>query len=142
MTGRGPRRAAVAPATSRAHRRRALAMLAACAAVLLPGQVAAHASLVKSSPARRAALGTPPAKVELTFSERLEPAYAAVSVWDAQGRRVDREDATVPREDSRRLTVSLPVLPPGSYTVRFRVLSVDGHVVESSFPFSVRSPAR
>jgi methionine-rich copper-binding protein CopC len=32
----------------------------------------------------------------------------------------------------------LPPLPSGSYTVRFRVLSVDGHVAEDSFGFSVR----
>jgi len=27
--------------------------------------------------------------------------------------------------------------PAGTYTVRFRVLSVDGHVVESDFPFTI-----
>ena len=27
---------------------------------------------------------------------------------------------------------------PGIYTVKFRALSVDGHVVESQFPFTVR----
>jgi methionine-rich copper-binding protein CopC len=36
------------------------------------------------------------------------------------------------------LSVSLPALSPGTYTVRYRVLSVDGHVVEGEFPFAVR----
>jgi methionine-rich copper-binding protein CopC len=51
---------------------------------------------------------------------------------------VDRGDVTIGQEDPRRLWVSLSALEPGRYTVRFRVLSVDGHVVESSFPFSVK----
>jgi methionine-rich copper-binding protein CopC len=116
--------------------------LALLALIGTTGEVLAHASLVKASPARRSTLGQPPSRVELTFSERLEPAYASVSVLDAAGRQVDLGDAAVTR-DARRLGVSLPPLGPGTYTVRFRVLSVDGHVVESSFPFTVRpAPAR
>ena len=38
--------------------------------------------------------------------------------------------------------MSTPNLGPGRYIVRFRVLSVDGHVVESSYIFTVRAPAR
>jgi hypothetical protein len=47
-------------------------------------------------------------------------------------------------DDAKRLSVTLPPLPPGAYTVRYRVLSVDGHVVDSSFSFTIRDrpPAR
>jgi methionine-rich copper-binding protein CopC len=113
----------------------------AAALALCPALADAHASLVKSSPARRATLSQSPPRVELTFNERLEPAYAAVSVWDAAGQQVDRRDAAVAGDDPRQLRVSLPPLAPGTYTVRFRVLSVDGHIVESSFSFTVRAPA-
>ena len=44
--------------------------------------------------------------------------------------------------DPKQLTVSLGELPAGTYTVRFRVLSIDGHLVESSFPFTVGGAAR
>jgi methionine-rich copper-binding protein CopC len=75
--------------------------------------------------------------VELWFSERLEPAFSTLSVWSAAGAQVDRQDAAVGSDDARRLSVTLADLEPGVYTVRFRVLSVDGHVVESSFTFTV-----
>jgi methionine-rich copper-binding protein CopC len=114
------------------------ATLLPVALALLPTVALAHASLVKSAPARRAVLNHPPARVELWFNERLEPAYSSLSVTDASGARVDRGDVTIDPEDPRRLRVSLPALGPGRYTVRFRVLSVDGHVVESAFPFSVK----
>ena len=115
---------------------RAGAVLAACL-LLTPGLGEAHAFLVKSAPGRGARLARPPQRVELTFNERLEPAYSTVAVWDGWGARVDRRDGTVLGDDPRRLGVSLPALGPGSYTVRFRVLSVDGHVVESDFAFTV-----
>jgi methionine-rich copper-binding protein CopC len=99
-----------------------------------------HAALVKAAPGQRATLSQAPPRVELTFSERLEPAYSRVMVLDQAGRQVDLKDAAVPREDGTRLTVSLPALRPGTYTVRYRVLSVDGHVVESDFPFTIRAP--
>ena len=99
----------------------------------------AHAILVKSVPAARAALSRPPGRMQLWFSERLEPAFSAVSVWSAAGARVDREDSVVGAEDPKQLSVTLGTLEPGAYTVRFRVLSVDGHIVEGSFPFAVKA---
>jgi len=103
----------------------------------LPLNASAHAALVKSSPARGTTLVQPPQRVELTFSERLEPAYSTVDVADTAGQQVDLRDASLSPADSRRLTVSLPHLVAGKYTVRFRVLSVDGHVVQSEFAFTV-----
>jgi methionine-rich copper-binding protein CopC len=79
--------------------------------------------------------------VELWFNERLEPAYSTVAVLDEAGRQVDARDARVGPEDGKRLAVTLPPLVPGSYVVRFRVLSVDGHLVESTFPFTVKAGA-
>jgi methionine-rich copper-binding protein CopC len=118
--------------------RRALLGAAALAAVAIaPAPAPSHAVLVRSSPARRAVLGQPPRRVELVFNERLEAAYSSLSVWSADGVRVDGRDVLVNAADPRVLSVGLPEVSPGTYTVRFRVLSVDGHVVESSFPFSV-----
>jgi hypothetical protein len=102
----------------------------------------AHALLVKSVPSARATLARPPERVQLWFNERLEPAYSSVSVWNDAGAQVDARDAAVSPQDPRRLELSLPALPPGKYVVRFRVLSVDGHVVESTVPFTIRPPAR
>jgi hypothetical protein len=107
-------------------------------ALLVPAAASAHASLVKSVPGRRAVLVTPPTRVQLWFNERLEPAFSRLSVWDAEGKQVDARDVQVDTQDPKLLSVGVPALQPGRYTVRFRVLSVDGHVVESEFPFTLR----
>ena len=113
-------------------------LLAALGLLLLATPAWPHASLVRSSPARRATLTTAPDRVQLWFNEAIEPKFSSASVWDAAGQRVDREDARVEPEDPKRLIVGLKPLGRGTYRVRFRVLSVDGHVVESEFPFTLR----
>ena len=98
----------------------------------------AHASLVRSTPAHRAMLGQMPERVQLWFNERLEPAYSTVSVWNEAGAQVDARDVAVGPDDPRRLSVAVEVRQAGLYTVKYRVLSVDGHLVEGTFPFEVR----
>ena len=89
-------------------------------------------------PAGRATLFSSPGKIQLWFNERLEPKYSSASVLDPEGKRVDADNAQVSAEDPKQLTVALKQMPAGRYIVKFRVLSVDGHVVEQSFPFTVR----
>ena len=107
-----------------------------------PGAAPAHSLLVRSEPGRNTTVTRAPERVKLWFSERIEPAYAQLSVWSEAGTRVDAGDAAVAPDDQALLSVSTPGLGPGRYTVRFRVLSVDGHVVESSFAFTVKAAPR
>jgi methionine-rich copper-binding protein CopC len=118
--------------------KRRLVLTGLAALALWPALALAHAVLVKSVPAQRAALAEPPPRIELWFNERLEPAYSKASVTNEAGTQVDLRDVAVSAQDPRRLSLSLPALAPGRYTVSFRVLSVDGHVVESKLSFTVK----
>ena len=97
-----------------------------------------HAYLVKSVPARRAVLSKPSVRIQLWFNERIEPQFAQLAVWDAGGQQVDSEDVQLDPNDAKKLSVGVHPLGPGTYTVKFRVLSVDSHVVESEFSFTLR----
>lgn len=120
---------------------RHIVAMAALAVLVSPEATLAHSLLVRSQPERRAMVTRPPEEVRLWFSERIEPAYARLSVWDAGGKQVDAGDAAVDPADATTLAVRTPALRAGRYTVRYRVLSVDGHIVESSFDFTVRPAA-
>ncbi|HEU4367220.1 MAG TPA: copper resistance CopC family protein [Methylomirabilota bacterium] len=106
--------------------------------LLLPVEGWSHAYLVRAAPAARAVVGRSPERVQLWFNERLEPAYSRVSVWNRDGKRVDAGDVAVGPAEAKRLSVGVPPLPAGIYTVKYRVLSVDGHIVEAQFDFTVR----
>ena len=113
----------------------ALALLAGAPTV---DPARAHAVLVRSAPSHRAVLGRPPERVDLWFNEKLEPAYSTVSIWNEAGGQVDERDAKVAPDDPRRLSVSFAARASGQYTVKYRVLSVDGHIVDSRFTFTVK----
>lgn len=119
-----------------------LAMRGAVGAVLLSlaaaSPVTPHAFLVRSSPTARTTVARAPTRVHLWFNERLEPAYSRASIWNGDAQRVDVGDAQVSPTEPRSLSVGVPPLPAGVYTVKYRVLSVDGHVVEAEFAFTVR----
>jgi methionine-rich copper-binding protein CopC len=98
----------------------------------------AHSMLVKAEPPRRAVLAKTPAQVRLWFNEELEGEYASLIVLDAEKRPVTEIKPQLAPDDPKSIVLPLPELTPGKYSVKFRVLSVDGHVVESSFDFTVK----
>ena len=99
----------------------------------------AHAKLVRSDPAARATLDHAPATLRLWFSERLEPAYSTAELHDDKDVVISAANAFVSASDGKLLMLELPPLHDGTFTVHYRVLSVDGHVVKSQFRFSVRA---
>ena len=104
--------------------------------------VLAHAQLLKAEPARRAALDKAPTQVRLWFNEEIEGAYTSLSVLNANKKPVTDIKPRVVSDDPKSVVLSLPDLGPGKYTVKFRVLSVDGHVVNSTFDYTVKSKSK
>ncbi|MBK7353818.1 MAG: copper resistance protein CopC [Nitrosomonas sp.] len=100
--------------------------------------VLAHAMLVKAEPAKRASLTTAPSQVRLWFNEEIEPAFATLSVLDVNKTAVTGDKAVVDSGDPKSIILKLPEIQPGRYTVKFRVLSVDGHVVDSEYEFTIK----
>jgi methionine-rich copper-binding protein CopC len=98
----------------------------------------AHSMLVKAEPPRRAVLAKAPAQVRLWFNEEIEGNYASMVVIDAEKHPVTEVKPQLAPDDPKSIVLPLPELMPGKYSVKFRVLSVDGHVVESSFDFTVK----
>lgn len=111
--------------------------LALVTCALTVGDAAAHAVLQRSEPRVESKLKRAPDEARLYFSERLEPAYSAVRILNDRDVQVDRRDSRVDRANPALLRVTLPPLPPGMYTVRWRVLSIDGDVTEGAFTFRI-----
>ncbi len=103
----------------------------------VPSPVYAHAFLDHATPAVGSTIHGPPARVELWFTEELEPAFSTVRVLDQANQRRDNGDVKVDPRDPVALGVSLPPLAPGRYRVEWRVLSVDTHVTEGDFTFVI-----
>ncbi|HUR78867.1 MAG TPA: copper resistance protein CopC [Acidimicrobiales bacterium] len=123
--------------------RRALLVCALALAALtgFAAPAAAHATLESSVPAGGARLDTPPRRVLLEFSERVEVALGGVRVFDSGGDRVDRGDLSHPNGRGSAVALTLPRLADGGYVVTWRVVSADSHPSQGAFSFVVGDAA-
>jgi copper resistance protein C len=95
----------------------------------------AHAFLDHAEPRVGSTVPTAPRELVLSYTQNLEPAFSSVEVTDANGSRVDLGK---PKISAGTMRVGLKQLAPGSYKVRWKVLSVDTHTTEGSFTFHVK----
>jgi copper transport protein len=116
-----------------------LVALAAVAALAFPAAAFAHASLTKTIPSFRQRVETAPPAVVLHFDQGVKVIGAAIEVRSATGKLVSGRSRSL--RDAHYVVAPLRRLPKGPYTVRWHVLSYDGHVVSGVYTFGVRYPA-
>lgn len=117
-----------------------LSFLAGLVLVTLADAASAHAHLEKSSPAEGSIVTTSPGQVVLEFSEAVR--LTALSI--AKGDEAKQALKPLPTAAAQHVAVPLPALTPGTYSLPWRVLSDDGHMMAGTLHFTVaaeRAPA-
>jgi len=114
-------------------------VLGALLALAVPGAAFAHASIEGTYPKYRQELRRAPAEVEINFDQRVDAVPDTLRVYDARGRIVSYGVHT--HRGGHVVAADLRHLRKGAYTVRWRALSGDGHVISGVFTFGVRVPA-
>ena len=102
--------------------------------LLAAGEATAHALLDHADPPVGNTVATPPREVTLWFTQKLEPAFSSVTVTNAAGQRVDSGKARV---NGSQMSVALRPGGPGTYHVKWQVLSVDALRTNGNFTFQV-----
>jgi methionine-rich copper-binding protein CopC len=97
-------------------------------------QVWAHAKPQAQSPLANAQLNEAK-EIRLQFSETLEPAFCTVQLFNENGVKINLAKPTI---DDKTLFVALPALIKGRYSVKWSVVSVDGHRTKSSYHFFIK----
>lgn len=103
-----------------------------------PEIMLAHAIVVRTSPEQGGVGAQDIGKVDVWYDAGIRDAFAALAVVSAAGERVDKRDAAIDSADPSHVSVSVSRLTPGKYTVRYRALSADGHLVSGAWEFEVR----
>ncbi|HEY1661204.1 MAG TPA: copper resistance CopC family protein [Verrucomicrobiae bacterium] len=104
----------------------------------MPSHAWAHAFLDHADPKVGSTVTHSPAEVKAWFTQELEPVFSSLQVQDANGNEVDKKDAHLDDKDKQLMIVSLPALPPGTYTVIWHAVSVDTHRTQGSFKFTLK----
>jgi putative copper export protein/methionine-rich copper-binding protein CopC len=102
-----------------------------------PSAAGAHAYLERSAPLQGAELKESPTEIRLQFTEEIDAKLSQITLEDDKGNPIGGQ---LSGGDARSLIYKIPKLQSGVYKVKWQVLSVDTHVTEGSFRFSVAVP--
>ena len=94
----------------------------------------AHAFLERASPSAGQNLRASPPRVEMHFSEALEPSFSDVKVTDIHGHDMA---GGPPVASGTEMDLPLKKLPPGRYRVTWHAVSVDTHHTEGRYNFLI-----
>ena len=119
--------------------RRAAALLALLALPLIwPAWAQAHATLLTTTPGAGTRVAAPPHQLVLTFDQQIRPVSGGTTVVDAAGKSVMDGPAANAPGNLKQLVVPLQQgLPAGDYTVRWGIVSTDGHLIAGVYAFGV-----
>ena len=115
-----------------------IARLTIVALLLTASSAWAHAFLDHAEPAVGSTVDVPPTEIKIWFTEKLEPAFSQIQLFDHHGKPVTQNHATVDPAEPSLLTLAVPALAPGEYKVTWKVMSVDTHMTVGNFGFAVR----
>ncbi len=108
-------------------------LLCGIALVTFGVPASAHAHLEKSSPADGSVITTSPSSIVLSFSEAAR--LTALSLQRADEPKQNLKP--LPTSAAQQISVPLPPLKPGVYSLTWRVLSDDGHVMSGTLHFTL-----
>jgi copper transport protein len=110
-------------------------VLFAVAALIAPASAAAHATLIRTAPADGAVLDRAPQSVRVEFDDSIHVAPGSAAVSNADNSSVL---AGAPRIAGHTLVLPLKAkLADGSYSVRWSIVSDDGHREQGVLAFGV-----
>jgi hypothetical protein len=98
----------------------------------------AHAFLVRADPPVGSEMAAQPDRLTLTFTEGVEPLFSTIELRDTRGTIVPTDRPQTTAGNNRQLTVRLPKLASGNYTVVWHATSVDTHKTEGRYGFTVK----
>jgi len=98
----------------------------------------ATALLDHAEPAVGTTVDSPVTEIKIWFTQDLEPALSQMQLLDRHRKPVTQNQATIDSSDPSLLTLSVPALRPGRYTVYWKVMSADTHMTVGNFFFTVR----
>lgn len=107
------------------------------AAVSFASSALAHVFPQQQVPGAGATVASPK-QISITFDGPLEPAFSKLTVDNAKGQPVATSQSHVASDKPKVMTLALPALATGRYTVHWVAVALDGHRTHGDYSFLVK----
>ena len=107
--------------------------------LLSPRPSQAHGYIIRSIPENQAVLSRSPSRIQVWFTESLEPKFSDITVTNQQGQNIPLTEAGVNPNGLSQISARMPAnLPNGAYIATIRAaFASDGHVGTEAIIFWV-----
>ena len=116
---------------------------------ILPLSVLGHSPLLSSSPSDGASLDSQPKNIDLVFLEPVKLIKIKLITFKAEGKTLLRlllgnKKIIVPLAEellvktAQKHQVALPHLEPGNYSISWRAIGQDGHIIKGNLHFDLK----
>jgi copper resistance protein C len=123
---------------SRLPRSRAAAAAAVLAAMLAPQVASAHAILLRSTPALNGQIAPGHQTLHFEYNSRIDHKRSRLTLTGPDGAP---KVLPVTASSAANALDAEADLQPGSYTLRWQALALDGHITRGDVPFTVAAGA-
>jgi copper transport protein len=104
----------------------------------LPARSLAHAYIVAATPAANEQLMEAPKTIRIEFNENIQSAFYALTLVNQRGNEIRLHDVRIDGTNPHVLEGNVPNrLTNGTYVIKWKVVSSDGHPVEGTIPFQI-----
>jgi methionine-rich copper-binding protein CopC len=100
----------------------------------------AHSFPERETPAAGQTLTAPPSEVTIKYDAPIEKVFAKLDVLDSSGKN-QAVGQPIYGPDGDTLSTKVAPLKPGTYTVKWAIVSVDTHRTQGSYTFTVAKSA-
>lgn len=114
-----------------------LLIFLAVSSLLFTPNIEAHSTLIESNPTPNLVIDESPTEVTLQFNEPIEQDLAHLTIYDWKAKPVYIGQADNPGERMPLVTFTIPELEDGTHTIKWSVVSLDGHTISGSYSFAI-----
>ncbi len=104
--------------------------------LLIPALCFAHVGMLNSTPAKNGFVSSSPEKITVKFGGEVEPAFSKVEVYDQNDKKVSGKTTFLKGNKVMESELDQK-LSPGLYTVKWKIMSLDGHSLSEEFTFTI-----
>jgi methionine-rich copper-binding protein CopC len=116
-----------------------LAIPLAIAVAAAPLLALAHSTATFTTPTNGAVLKTSPAEFMLMFNEASKVTKLTLQ---KKGDQEEQKLGPLSGNATQHFAIAAPKLGPGEYTLRYRTMSLDNHIMSGTVKFSIGAPTK